>query len=83
MAAAAAATSAVKKFDPSREASALSSFQMIHPKEAATRRKIGLGIFVAGLALFAAKGASFLSVGTWASVFCSGIVLYRTGTLSQ
>ncbi len=77
------AAAAKKAFDPAREASALSSFQMIHPKEAALRRKIGGAIMLAGALIAVSKGAAFFGAGTWASIFGAGIGLYRTGSLSQ
>ena len=76
-------STAKKPFDPAREASALSSFQMIHPKEAALRRKLGGAVVLIGAALALVKGAGFLGAGAWASIFGAGIGLYRTGSLSQ
>jgi hypothetical protein len=72
-----------ESFDPQREAVALSSFEMIQPSEATLRQGLGALVIALGVAVLGVHGIRFFGPGTWTSIFATGILVFRTGSLNQ
>ena len=61
------------------EAKAVSKMQMVHPKEAANRRRIGITMAVGCVVWICAYGIEAINFGRWCAVLAASLGIYRTG----